>query len=695
MDQLFLDNERKYLDIVLKVLRDEIAAIERQKETLGVDLVATRKEIWDNIGDMDEYEQTGRETQAELGGDRYVMLTKLADRLSRQQDTPYFGKLDFGIDQSGRINVYLGLAQVTDRDGNTYVVDWRAPVADLYYDHNLGEASYQAPKGQIRCTVYNKYQFGIKGGVLQYAVDTSTTILDEVLLKELSKNASPVMRNIVATIQAEQNKLIRASFGSDLLVQGVAGSGKTSIALHRIAYILYHSRSIIQPKEIWIVTPNKAFTAYIGNVLPELGEEMVPQCSMEELADVELRKVCTRESREAHLEAIYAKEPSEERQASMRYKSSAQFAKDIADFAALADRMSFHPHDFVAGGYVCPKGTLEVLYRRRFAHYPPSKRMDLIAQYVERELGEYFHAKVPASLRIKIQELIGGMYTRYDLQSLYRRMLKDLADKGAPVLLPERQTPLDKGFAGDPIPYEDVYGLLLLKVLTEGSAINRKGKVKHLVVDEMQDYTPVQYAYLTTVFRCPKTVLGDMGQMVDPYLNAGDLDTIKGYLGEDCAVHYLPTSYRSSYEITMFANRFAQGDILPIDRHGEEPLVKQVRQADMANEIEAQIDYAYAHKLESVAVICRTQEEARRIHRALARDALLLLDGNTPYQGGTVVTTAFHVKGFEFDQVVLPDVTEDAYTGEWGKQLLYISVTRALHRLVLLAGDRPSPLLQK
>ncbi len=683
MDEKILSSEKGYLARVEKVLDEELAKADAQKASLGEDLVANRKDIWDNLSDMDDYEQSSRQTQAELNSDRYVMLAKLLDRLGRQKDAPYFGKLDFGSSPQSRINLYLGLGQITDKEGNTYVVDWRAPVADLYYDHNLGEASYRAPKGEIKCTVFNKYQFGIKGGELQYAVDTSTTILDEVLLKELSKNASPVMRNIVSTIQAEQNKLIRASFGSDLLVQGVAGSGKTSIALHRIAYILYHSRSIIKPKEIWIVTPNKAFTAYIGNVLPELGEEMVPQCSMEELADLELKKVCARVSREEHLERLYSQEPSPERVKSMQYKSSVQFAKDIARFARRADQASFRPRDVVAGGYVCPKGTLEVLYYQRFAHYPAHERIELIAGYVERELADFFHAKVPSTLHFKIQEMVGSMYTRYDIFSLYRRMLRELAEKGAPVLLPDKQIALEKGFAGQPLPYEDVYGLALLKTLVEGSKLARKNKVKHLVVDEMQDYTPVQYAYLNQLFHCPKTVLGDMGQMADPYLNAGTLDTIKSYLGEDCRVEKLPTSYRSSYEITMFANRYAEERILPIDRHGEEPLVKTVVGDEVA-EIQAQIDYAYAHGLESVAVICRDQQEARKVAAALQGKALLLLDGNTPYRGGTVVTTAFHVKGFEFDQVILPQADDEHYAGKWGKQLLYISCTRALHRLVLL-----------
>lgn len=688
MDDKILAKENAYLQKTLAVLQDNLDDVESKRSAMAEGMVAHRREIWENVGQMDELEQAGEETAAELNSDRYVMLTKLKDRIERQLYSPYFGKVDFGTAPDKRVGVYVGLAQASDDEGNTYVVDWRAPVADLYYNHDLGDASYVAPMGKIAGKIYNKYQFKIEEGRMRYMVDTSTTILDEVLLAELGKNASPLMRNIAATIQREQNRVIRHSFGDNILVHGVAGSGKTSIALHRIAYILYHSRQTIRAKDVWIITPNKAFTAYIGNVLPELGEEMVPQHSLDDLVAAELRKVCLFESRQDHLEAVYdGVKQQEDKIADMRYKSSLAFVADIEAFAKKLDHICFRPKDFAAGQYVCEKDTIRTLFYKRYAAYPAEVRIRKIADYIERELSAYYHLRATSVLRIRIREMVQSMYTRYDILSLYRRLLRDLQAGGAPVML------FDKEGA---VPYEDVMGLTYLKCLVEGSEI-RAQNVKHLVVDEMQDYTPVAYAYLNRLFPCRKTVLGDVGQTADPFLNVGDLDTARRLLGgEECVLYALETSYRSSYEIAIFANRFANTPILPVDRHGDAPLVRKVAQDDLPNALREQLAEAGKRGYASVAIIARTGEEARLLRKQLSGGvgAKLLLDAQTAFTGGVVITTAFVVKGFEFDQVILPDVSSERYCRPWDKQLLYISATRALHRLCIFHTGAPSEFLQ-
>ncbi len=686
MDQEIINKEQKYLDKVQHILADQVQAIQDKLDNMATDMVQHRREIWENIGNMDEYEQSVQENAAELNGDRYVMLVKHRDRLTRQQDSPFFGKIVFGVRPDAKANFYIGLGQIDDADGMPCVVDWRAPVADLYYNGEVGAAQYAAPGGRISGEVYAKYQYKISGGKLQYMVDTQTTILDEVLMRELSQNASVQMRNIASTIQKEQNRIIRRPFGDNMLVQGVAGSGKTSIALHRIAYILYHSRSTIKPKEILIITPNKAFNGYIGNVLPELGEEMVPQTCMDSMAAAELRKLCEYETRNAHLEKVYADvKVTAAKAADLRYKASVEFAEDIQRFAALADKVSFRPRDFVARDYLCTKGTFEVLYYQRYAAYPSHVRMRKIVDYVEMEMRQHFHSKISPALHTRIFEMIMGMYTRYDALSLYRRMLSELADDGKPVMLPPKEGVL---------PYEDVWGVILLKCLIEGSNLSFKG-IKHLFVDEMQDYTPVQYVYINKLFACPKTVLGDINQMADPFLNVGDEDTVRTLLGgEKCETFYLHTSYRSSSEITAFANRFSPTPIVPVERHDEEPIVARTADyKDMVQRIVQEINYAYdTRHFGSVAIICRYADQARRLRQALApyHDVQLLLDADTPYRGGTVVTTAFTVKGFEFDQVILPDVDAHTYNGSWDKKLLYIQTTRALHRLCVLYTGEPS-----
>lgn len=690
MSQPIFEKEEAYLGRVLRVLDENREDIERTRLAMAEQMVSHRKEIWENVGDVDEYEQSSSEQCAEIDSDRYVALTLARDRIEKQRYSPFFGKIDFGETPSSRIAFYIGLGEISDKDGHMFVLDWRAPISDLYYNHDLGEASYWAPKGEIKGKVYNKYQFKIEGGKLRYAIDTSTTILDEVLMQELSQNASPVMRNIVATIQQEQNAVIRHPFGENLLIQGVAGSGKTSIALHRIAYILYHCRSTIRPKEIMIITPNKAFTHYIGNVLPELGEEMVPQYSMEDLAESELRKICEIESRNHHLEEIYGEKALDEaRIASMRHKASVAFADALEAFAKNTDHVCFHPRDFVAGLYTCPKATFEALYYKRFARHPQQVRMHKIVEYVKADLASFFHSKLSSVLAIKIEQMIMSMYTRYDILSLYRRFLSKLSKEGAPVLLPP---------VGEPLPYEDIFGLLLMKYHVEGSGLDFH-QIKHLVVDEMQDYTPAQYRYLSHLFHCPKTVLGDVAQKADPELNIGDVETIRALMQEKSELPvdliYLGTSYRSSFEIARFAGRFSSVEIGTIDRHGDEPRVVAADSFEQSVDIIRQeIALGRQKGLESCAIIARTTNEAQALYKALKSEgATLLLNNNNPYMGGLVITTAIVVKGFEFDHVILPNVSADKYAAGWDKNLLYISCTRALHRLCLVHVGEPSPYL--
>ena len=683
MDESIIAKEKQYLAKTLDVLKAQAAEIDEKRATLGTDLVEKRRKIWENLSDMDDTEQSQEETAAQIQGDRYIELTKRRNMMDSLLYSPFFGKVTFGTAPETKVGFYIGLAQVDDKSGATYVIDWRAPVADLYYNYDVGKAQYVAPMGTIKGEVYSKYQYKIAGGELRYMVDTSTTILDEVLLAELGKNASPAMHNVAATIQREQNAIIRHTHGDNVLVCGVAGSGKTSIALHRVAYILYHCRSALKASDMLIITPNKAFTKYIGNVLPELGEEMAKQLSIEDIAKEELREYPF-QTRAEHLEAIYANPPTQDAIASMRYKASKQFAQDIAAFAERVDNVCFHARDFIVGKtYSCPKSTFEILYKKRFAAYPALKRMQKIVEYVLRDMSETYHSKLSSELQDRITKMLMTMYTRYSVLALYRIMLGELIEKkGAPVTLWNKDAP---------IPYEDVFGMILLKSYAEG--VKLKGnKVKHLFIDEMQDYTPTQYAYFNRVFACPKTVLGDVNQMADPFLNIGDEDTAREVLGGDkCVKFNINTSYRSTYEIATYANRFTPVAITPIDRHGDEPLVASCTPDDQVDKIKEQVGVALKKGYTSVAIIARSAEEARRLGRLLQpMGAQLLLSADTPYGGGIVVSTAFAVKGFEFDQVILADASDDLYANPWDDRLLYISVTRALHRLVILYTGKPS-----
>lgn len=669
-----IETEKNYLKRVLDVITVDSNNIDRELDALGSNILEGRAHVWDTVAEMDEYEQASTEGDVQLKSEYYSSLAHRRSILEKQADSPYFGKIRFlRVGENTPEDYYFGIASLSDKD-MLYVVDWRAPVADLYYNFELGKAHYEAPGGINSGEIEHKYQFKIEKGNIKYAIDSQTTITDEVLMRELSKNASPVMKNIASTIQREQNEIIRISFGENLLVQGVAGSGKTSIALHRVAYILYNCRATIKAKDILIISPSRAFSGYIRNVLPELGENNIVQLGLEEIANAELKGLVSFENRARYLERVYDSFRFDEKtEESMRYKASTDFVVQMKRYIKHLEKQLFRPHKFRVMDYECTVETFNKLFFVQFKKYPARIRINKIISYVEDEIRAHFHHKITPQLHFKITELLSVMFKRFSPAELYNEFLKQLEKSGKTVTIPDLT---------QRIPFEDVYGMVLFKISIDG-ACGGYGKYKHVVVDEMQDYTPAQYEIVNMLFKCPKTVLGDMNQIIDPYMNIGSLDNMKHLLGEH-NFRLLTTSYRSSCEITEFANRLTAERVNPIARHeGEPEVIKCEGKMEVAEHIARDISEAYDKKgFGSVAIIARNKEHALKLRNDLAHlPVTLLLDSATPYRGGTVITTAIIVKGFEFDQVIIPDADSECYSSEAEKHILYVSITRALHSL--------------
>ncbi len=674
------EKEKRYLEYVEKVLDDCIFVADRKIEEESEGLVADRKYIWDTFAEMDETEQSAIQGEAHIRSDNFVLLVQSRNLMDRQKDSPFWGKITFkedGVDKSD--DIYIGIGTISDSDGKIKVVDWRAPVGDLYYNFELGKAEYKAPSGTIGGEIEAKVQHKIKNGELKFAIDTTATITDEILIRELSKNTSALMKNIASTIQREQNEIIRYPIGENILVQGVAGSGKTSIALHRVAYILYNYRGTIKAKDILIISPNKAFSGYISNVLPELGEQNVVQISLETLAQKELERISDFESRTEYLEDVYEGKLTNAEIADIRYKSSPEFVGDIKSMVKFVEKKSFKPRNFIYRDFTFTKENFEALYSHRLASYPPLKRFELIVEHVENAMTEHFHTKRSQSLHIKLTELLAPTFKRYSVRSIYETMLKKLKEQGRPVIVPDSDSKL---------PFEDVNGILLLKVLYEGT-VTDYGKYKHVVVDEMQDYIPTQYALINKLFKCHKDILGDMNQIVDPYMNIGSLDVIKNILGEH-KFFSLETSYRSTAEIIDFANDLTGQSIKAVDRHGEKP--ELIRCSDIKDEVTRilnEVDDAINKRgLGSVAIIARDREHARVLYEEMKGSPVcLLIDSGIKYQGGIILTTATIVKGFEFDEVIVADADNKNYNTDFDRHILFIACTRALHHLKLFYID--------
>ena len=673
------ENEKRYLEKIEKVLKDFLSEVNSKIASDGDNLISDRTYIWETFAEMDEMEQASVQNEAHIRSDMLVELIKNRNLVEKQIKSPFWGKITFcedGVEKSE--DIYIGIGTISDKNEHLLVVDWRAPIGDLYYNFELGKGHFKAPSGVISGEILGKVQHKIKNGILLYAIDSTTTITDEVLIRELSKNASHIMKNIAATIQKEQNEIIRYPIGENILIQGVAGSGKTSIALHRVAYILYNARDTIRPKDILIISPNKAFSGYISNVLPELGEQNVAGMSMETMAVKELEKLCAFERRTTYLEKLYNGSDKTELQiADMRYKSSVDFVKDIRAMVRTMEKKSIFPKNFVFKDYTCTKETFSNLFFKRFARYAPMQRIPLIIEYVENDMVRHFRIKKSNTLRMRLTENLSPMFRRYSPLDIYRVLLQKLAEEGKQVIVPDET---------EELPFQDVYGLLLVKVLYEGTTMDY-GKFKHVVVDEMQDYIPTQYEIINRLFRCPKDILGDMNQIIDPYMNIGSLDVMRSLLGEH-KFFELKTSYRSSAEIIEFTNNFTDQKINSIERHEEVPEVIHCSDIeDEAKKILAEADRALnVRGFGSVAVICRNNTEAEALFNHMKGSKLpitLLLDSSTKYQGGIVITTAVIVKGFEFDEVIVAGANKENYSNDSDKHILFVACTRALHVLKL------------
>lgn len=674
-----LENEKKYLEKVEKVLNDFLSEYNCKIVSDGDNLISDRTYIWETFAEMDEMEQAAVQGEAHIRSDLLVELIKKRNLVEKQLESPFWGKIVFkenGATQSE--DIYIGIGTISDKNERLLVVDWRAPVGDLYYNFELGKAHFKAPVGIIEGDIEGKVQHKIKNGIMLYAIDSTTTITDEVLIRELAKNASHIMKNIASTIQKEQNEIIRYPMGENILIQGVAGSGKTSIALHRVAFILYNARDTIRPKDILIISPNKAFSGYISNVLPELGEQNVAGISMESMALKELEQLCTIERRTTYLENLYnGSDKTESQIADMKYKASVEFVKDIRAFVKNIEKKSFFPRNFVFKDYTCSKETFTNLYFKRFERFAPLQRIPLIIEYVENDMIRHFRMRKNSMLRLRLTENLAPMFRRYSSLDIYRVLLEKLKEEGKNVLIPD---------INEEIPFSDVYGLLLLKVLYEGTSVDY-GKFKHVVIDEMQDYIPTQYAVINKLFKCPKDILGDMNQIIDPYMNIGSLDTMRKLLGEH-KFFELKTSYRSSAEIVEFTNNFTNQKIKSIERHEETPEIIQCEDlSDEASKILAEADRCLNKRgFGSIAVIARNNAQAEALFNQMKGSRLpitLLLDSSTKYQGGIVVTTAVIVKGFEFDEVIVADANKENYNNDSDKHILFVACTRALHVLKL------------
>ena len=667
--------EKEYLKQIISFLKKVIGNTDASVKD-HVDTLAEYKDyIWSNK-DIDPHEiRSMRESILNHFALGESVINK-RKRLTKILAIPYFGRIDFleKKENSKVMPIYIGIHTFYDPESRaTLIHDWRAPVSSMFYDHELGEAGYRSPSGEIKGVISLKRQYRIRGGKMEFMIESALTVHDDILQKELSSNADDKMKNIVATIQREQNRIIRNEDIRTLIIQGVAGSGKTSIALHRIAYLLYTFRDSISSKDILIISPNKVFSDYISNVLPELGEETVPETSMEQILSGVLEHKYKYQTYFGLVNELLEK-PSSSLINRIAYKASFGFISELDKFILHIENTYFKAADVKLTKYITiPAPFIEEQYLR-FNRYPIRRRFDAMADYMLDMLKIQYTFTVTTTGRNLLKKEIRLMFAGNNDIQVYKDFFKWTNNPG-----------MFKMRKGHTLEYSDLAPLAYLHLALEGNG-NQPFRVKHLLIDEMQDYSPIQYKVIQKLFPCRKTVLGDAGQSVNPY-GSSTAETIQKSLTAS-EIMKLCKSYRSTFEITDFAQKIhPNAELEPVARHGEKPQILQFGSAvEELSGIMGLISTYRKSGYKSLGIICKTAQQARKMAdmlKSYANDISFLSSQSSAFVQGIVITSAHMAKGLEFDEVIIPQTDERNYRSEIDKSMLYVAVTRAMHRLTL------------
>lgn len=667
--------EKEYLKQIISFLKKVIGNTDASVKD-HVDTLAEYKDyIWSNK-DIDPHEiRSMRESILNHFALGESVINK-HKRLTKILAIPYFGRIDFleKKENSKVMPIYIGIHTFYDPESRaTLIHDWRAPVSSMFYDHELGEAGYRSPSGEIKGVISLKRQYRIRGGKMEFMIESALTVHDDILQKELSSNADDKMKNIVATIQREQNRIIRNEDIRTLIIQGVAGSGKTSIALHRIAYLLYTFRDSISSKDILIISPNKVFSDYISNVLPELGEETVPETSMEQILSGVLEHKYKYQTYFGLVNELLEK-PSSSLIDRIAYKASFGFISELDKFILHIENTYFKAADVKLTKYITiPAPFIEEQYLR-FNRYPIRRRFDAMADYMLDMLKIQYAFTVTTAGRNLLKKEIRLMFAGNNDIQVYKDFFKWTNNPG-----------MFKMRKGHTLEYSDLAPLAYLHLALEGNG-NQPFRVKHLLIDEMQDYSPIQYKVIQKLFPCRRTVLGDAGQSVNPY-GSSTAETIQKSLTAS-EIMKLCKSYRSTFEITDFAQKIhPNAELEPVARHGEKPQILQFGSAvEELSGIMGLISTYRKSGYKSLGIICKTEQQARKMAdmlKSYANDISFLSSQSSAFVQGIVITSAHMAKGLEFDEVIIPQTDERNYRSEIDKSMLYVAVTRAMHRLTL------------
>ncbi|HWL22506.1 MAG TPA: RNA polymerase recycling motor HelD [Ureibacillus sp.] len=768
------NQERKYeeerIRIVLREIDKKVVKLDYDSGGLKKDVIHLKKTFWDDVKiNLDNPEDAGEtlssiRQQAEMLSERertHSQLDKQRKILSRLKDSPYFARVDFlenGEETTN--NVYLGVASLMNEKEEKFLIyDWRAPISSIYYDYSPGPAQYETVEGMIQGEMQLKRQFITKDGQIKTMFDTGVTIGDELLKEILGNNASINMKSIVATIQKEQNQIIRNVKSKYLVVQGVAGSGKTSAALQRVAYLLYRYQDEITAENIMLFSPNSLFNRYIASVLPDLGEDNMQQLTFQEYVEKRLGKQFDVEHPFTQMEYMLTCQEHKmysARRKGIRYKASNDFKSLIDSYVVVLsseDYLIFKNISF-RGEMLIGAEQIKSYFYSLDASISIPNRMQLVKEWLLKELVKKEKLERTKDWVIEESDLLDlEEYTKVysellkegrfsentfdDFEQEQKKIAKKIVKKHfKPIrtavkklkfinvaalysqLFKQKDNIYQK--LNDTFPegweeicsytlkklhrkeltYEDAAPYLYLQDKLEGKRINTR--IRHLFIDEAQDYSPFQFFVLKQLFPyCRMTILGDFNQAIYAHtLNAPTLLSNELYVKENFEKVELTKSYRSTRQIVEFTKGIIEeGETIEaFNRNGQKPTFTKVEDLDtLQSRITKKIRQLQSANHETIAVICKTGKESWEAYDRLSEQInIQLMEHNTSsYRKGILILPAYLAKGIEFDAVIIYNASDIKYGREFERKLFYTACTRAMHELHLFSIGEMSPFMNK
>lgn len=736
--------EEAHLAQVIREINRQLNKYGNIAEERRENVIDVRKMIWeemrhDNANWSFKFETAGDVVMNSLELARiergYLSAQAALKKLGLLRNSPYFGRIDFladGAPPEETESIYIGLSSLLDdKTLEPVIFDWRSPIASMYYDYSLGRAQYATPEGHIEGELLLKRQFKIAGGTLQFTFDSGIRIGDDMLQFMLGKSSDEKMKSIVTTIQSEQNKVIRNEEYPVLIVQGAAGSGKTSIALQRVAYLLYKYRKSIQADQMILFSPNPIFSDYVSNVLPELGEDNMRQTTFQDFAEHRLGGFLQVEDRYTQMEAMLTMPESPEKEAAaagIAYKVSRAFLEVIRNYLLILSKeaICFDPVPYGEQPWK-DEAELKELFYVRFGHQPIHVRLERMEEVLLEQLPELESRQAKKLYRkmlnhpkylgteeelkamsrkqvrkkiaamtafIKAHRFVNPIRTYRELfadTELFRRAAEGTETPAPAVWESIRAYTLSRMDSGT-VPFEDTPPLLyLFETITGWSSFN---SIRHVILDEAQDYSPFQYEIIRRLFpRSKMTLLGDLNQAIQPHMRIESYEFLEELYGkEQTGIMRLTKSYRSTTEIVEFTKAMLPGGeaIEAFSRNGEKPVLYRLKEQgpDHAKHVVETIKRLQAEGVPSIAIICKTAAESEAAYQALQAAGApsqlhLVTKEQTKYQNALIVLPVYLAKGLEFDTVLVYDASREVYGSEEERKLFYTACTRAMNHLYI------------